>query len=160
VTVGDANDLDFTTAFTLEAWVYPTALGSNRWRNVLIKERSGGEVYNLYAHSDTNRPAVFVVPTASSQPSEARGTSQLAVNAWSHLAATYDGTTLRLYVNGVQVATRAMTAPLLTSSGALRLGGNSVWGEYFQGRLDEVRLYNRALTAAEIQTDMVTPVQP
>jgi hypothetical protein len=126
-----------------------------------MKERSGGEVYSLYAHGDTNRPAVFVVPAAQpTQPLDARATSQLAANTWSHLAATYDGTTLRLYVNGVQVATRAVVAPLLTSTGALRLGGNSIRGEYFQGRLDEVRLYNRALTSTEIQTDMATPVQP
>ena len=39
-----------------------------------------------------------------------------------------------------------MTGPLLASSGALRIGGNSVWGEFFEGRIDEVRIYNRALT--------------
>jgi hypothetical protein len=44
------------------------------------------------------------------------------------------------------------------STGALRFGGNGVWGEWFQGRLDDVRLYNRALTTAEIQGDMNTPV--
>jgi hypothetical protein len=40
------------------------------------------------------------------------------------------------------------------------MGRNGLWGEYFQGRLDEVRLYNRALPPSEIQTDMTTPVQP
>jgi len=38
------------------------------------------------------------------------------------------------------------------------LGGNAIWGEWFKGTLDEVRIYNRALTAGEIQTDMTTPV--
>ena len=51
-----------------------------------------------------------------------------------------------------------MAGPLLTSTGALRLGGNSIWGEYFPGRIDEVRIYNRALSAAEIQTDMNTAI--
>ena len=41
-----------------------------------------------------------------------------------------------------------------------RIGGNGVWGEFFQGRIDEVRIYNRALSAAEVQTDMNTAVQP
>jgi hypothetical protein len=36
----------------------------------------------------------------------------------------------------------------------LRIGGNSIWGEHFQGRIDEIRIYNRALSAVEIQTDM------
>ena len=144
---------------TLEAWVYPTVNGAGSWRNVLIKERSSGEVYNLYANTDTNVPVVYVIPASQpNNPLDARGTSQLPVNTWTHLAATYDGATLRLFVNGVQVGTRAVTGPLLTSTGALRIGGNSVWGEYFQGRLDEIRIYNRALTPAEIQTDMNTPI--
>jgi hypothetical protein len=42
----------------------------------------------------------------------------------------------------------------------LRFGGNSVWGEFFAGRIDEVRLYNRALAAAEIQANMNAPIQP
>ena len=48
---------------------------------------------------------------------------------------------------------------ILTSSGPLRIGGNSVWGEFFAGAIDEVRVYNRALTQIEIQTDMNTPLQ-
>ena len=45
------------------------------------------------------------------------------------------------------------------STGALRIGGNDVWaGEYYNGLIDEVRIYNRALTASEIQTDMAVPV--
>ena len=97
---------------------------------------------------------------APSQPLDARGVASLPLNTWTHLAATYDGTTLRLYVNGVQVGSRAVASPLLTSTGVLRIGGNSVWGEFFAGRIDEVRLYNRALAAAEIQADMNAPVQP
>ena len=49
-----------------------------------------------------------------------------------------DGATQRLYVNGSQVASRAVTGTLPNSSGALRFGGNSVWSEWFAGRLDEI----------------------
>ena len=49
--------------------------------------------------------------------------------------------------------------PMLTSGGVLRIGGNSIWGEFFQGRIDEVRIYNRALSATEIQADMNAPIQ-
>jgi hypothetical protein len=161
VTVNDANDLDFTNGMTVEAWVYPTASGGGSWRNVVIKEQTGGEAYNLYANADTNAPVVYVVRAAApGAPLDARGTSSLPPNTWSHLATTYDGTTLRLYVNGVLAGSRAVAGPLLTSTGALRIGGNSVWGEYFAGRIDEVRLYNRALAVAEIQVDMNAPVQP
>ena len=161
VTVNDANDLDFTTAMTMEAWVYPTASGGGSWRNVMIKERPGGETYNLYANADTNAPVVYAVRAADpGAPLDARGTSTLPRNTWSHLAVTFDGTTLRLYVNGALAGSRAVAGPLLTSTGALRIGGNSIWGEYFAGRIDEVRLYNRALAVNEIQADMDAPVQP
>jgi len=58
------------------------------------------------------------------------------------------------------VATAAQTGAIATSSGPLRIGGNAVWGEYFQGRIDEVRIYSRALSQTEIQTDMNTRVNP
>ena len=159
VTVNDANDLDFTTGMTMEAWVFPTASRSS-WRTVVMKERAGELVYSLYAASDTNVPTAYAVPAATSQSLEARGSAAVPLNAWTHLAATYDGTTLRLYVNGSLVGSRAVANPLLTSTGVLRFGGNSVWGEFFAGRIDEVRLYNRALAAAEIQADMNAPIQP
>ena len=80
------------------------------------------------------------------------------MNTWTHLAATYDGSVLRLYVNGAQVSTRTIGGNILTSTSPLRIGGNSIWGEYFTGLIDEVRIYNRPLTAAEIQTDMNTAI--
>jgi hypothetical protein len=160
VTVNSTALLGLTTGMTLEAWVFPTAQGT-LWRNVIIKERPGGEVYNLYSNIDTATPTVYVVrASAPTAPISAAGTAQLPVNTWSHLAATYDATTLRLYVNGVQVGSRAVSGALLTSTGALRIGGNSIWGEFFQGRIDEIRIYNRALTPTEIQTDMTRPVSP
>jgi hypothetical protein len=82
----------------------------------------------------------------------------VALNTWTHLAGTFDGTTLRLYVNGTEVGTRAVAGPMATSTGVLRMGGNGIWGEFFAGRIDEVRVYNRALSVAEIQTDMNTPI--
>jgi hypothetical protein len=69
-----------------------------------------------------------------------------------------DGANLRLYVNGTQVASRALTGAMRTSTGVLRIGGNSIWSEWFAGLIDEVRVYNRALSATEIQADMTTPV--
>jgi hypothetical protein len=61
-------------------------------------------------------------------------------------------------VNGTQVATGTLTGSALTSSSPLRIGGNSVWGEWFSGAIDEVRIYNRALTATEIATDRDTAI--
>jgi hypothetical protein len=153
-TIADAAVLDLGTGMTLEAWVYPTS-GSN-WQAVLLKEQPGGLVYGLYAGSSAAGVPSGYVYTSGELGLE--GTAALPVNTWSHLAVTHDGSTLRLYVNGTQVAARTATGSLVTSDGALRLGGNLVWGDYFQGRIDEVRVYRRALGAGEIQADMTTPV--
>ncbi|NOT57245.1 MAG: hypothetical protein HOP18_21795 [Deltaproteobacteria bacterium] len=156
VTVNDATSLDLTTGMTLEAWVYPTA-PMRGWRGIVQKEGAGGNVYYLHANSLQNRPATGMRIGSERQ---LQGTTQVPLNTWTHLAATYDGATQRLYVNGVLVASRAQTGSIAGSGSPLRIGGNSVWGEYFQGRIDEVRIYNRALTAAQITTDMNTAVTP
>ncbi|HMC70351.1 MAG TPA: LamG-like jellyroll fold domain-containing protein, partial [Mycobacteriales bacterium] len=74
------------------------------------------------------------------------------------MVATYDGSSLQLWVNGFVNVTVPASGSLFSSGGALRIGGDSVWGEYFNGIIDEVRIYNRALSQAEIQSDMNTPV--
>ena len=153
VNVPDAASLDLTTGMTLEAWVRPSALTS--WRTVILKEAAGGLAFSLYAHTSASRPEGYVHVTTDMAAS---GTSPLTLNTWTHLAVSYDGATIRLYVNGVEVGSQALTGPIATSTGALRIGGNAVWGEYFQGLIDEVRVYNRALSAGEIQLDMATPI--
>jgi hypothetical protein len=68
---------------------------------------------------------------------------------------------MRLYVNGVEVSSKPQTGVISTSNGALKIGGNSVFvtGEFFHGLIDEVRIYNRALSAAEIGADMNRPIR-
>jgi hypothetical protein len=124
-----------------------------------MKQTTGGRsyTYSLYANEDINRPSSYVV---IGDYQGVVGTQQLPLNQWSHLVTTYDRATLRLYVNGLQVAQRLQTGLIPTSNGPLRIGGNSIWGEYFKGRIDEIRIYNRALTSSQIQTDMNTPVSP
>ena len=155
VTINDAASLDLTTSMTLEAWVYPT-VNMSQWATVVLKEQPGGGLYELYANGDQSQPLTSV--TVGGQYRVLSGGPWLLANQWTHLAATYDGTTQRLYVNGTQVAQRPQTGPTQVSSSPLRLGGNSVWGEFFKGRIDEVRVYNRALSAAEINADLNTAI--
>jgi fibronectin type 3 domain-containing protein len=153
VTVADSNSLDLTNGMTLEAWVRPTTLSN--WNTVIFKEQPGYYSYALYANTGTNRPSANLY---NSGDRDVRGTAQVAANSWTHVAATYDGSVLALYVNGVQNATLLTSGAIVTSTGALRIGDNTVWGEHYSGLIDEVRIYNRALSAAEIQTDMNRPV--
>jgi PKD repeat protein len=155
VTINDAASLDLTTGMTLEAWVYPT-VNMSQWATVVLKEQPGGGLYELYANGDQSQPLTSV--TVGGQYRVLSGGPWLLANQWTHLAATYDGTTQRLYVNGTQVAQGPQTGPTQVSSSPLRLGGNSVWGEFFKGRIDEVRVYNRDLSAAEINADLNTAI--
>jgi hypothetical protein len=155
VTVPDSASLDLSTRATLEAWVFPTAALGASWRTAIIKEQPGQLVYALYANNDSRRPSGHLFTTADLWTN---GSAQLPVNAWSHLAMTWDGTTQRLWVNGTQAGSRAVGGTLVNSTGPLRFGGNGVWSEWFAGRLDEIRVYDRALSQAELQTDMTRPV--
>ena len=89
---------------------------------------------------------------------EAFGTSPIPTNTWSHLALTYDGSAVRLYVNGELVNTKTKTGAITTSTTPLAIGSDSFYGQYYNGRLDEIRVYNTALTQTQIQTDMTTPI--
>jgi len=88
------------------------------------------------------------------------GTTAVPVNRWTHVALTYDGATLRLYVNASQLASRGTTGSIQTPGSPLWIGGNRPYGEYFSGLIDEVRVYDRALRRDEIREDMATPVEP
>src|SRR5207244_2899749 len=154
VSLASATSLDLGGAMTLEAWVRPTNLSG--WRPVVVRELTGALAYALYANDNVSRPSGWLRTSGVSQ--SAVGSASLAMNTWSHLATTYDGSVLRLYVNGVQTGSRAVTGTIATSTQPLRLGANVVSSQYFRGQIDEVRIYNRALTAFEIQTDMATPV--
>ncbi|HUM93809.1 MAG TPA: PKD domain-containing protein [Candidatus Competibacter sp.] len=153
VTVADSATLDLTTGMTLEAWVYPTV--NTGWRTVILKESAPS--YYLYSNTTfANAPAMG---TKVGDYPLLYGNGSLATNSWSHLATTYDGVNQRLYVNGSLVAQRSIKGGIETSSKPLRIGGNSAWGEYFKGSIDDIRIYNRALSISEIQTDMNTPVK-
>src|ERR1044071_5049842 len=162
VTVGDSDSLDLTNGMTLEAWVYPTN-APDTWTTVMTKERpeTNNLVYGLFARSATvasanNGPLVDVVTTSLS---ELYGPSPVPLNTWTHLAGTYDVVNGQsLYVNGVEVAHVPPSGSITTSIGPLRMGGNLPFSEYFIGRIDEVRVYNQALSQSEIQADMNTPV--
>jgi PKD repeat protein len=155
VTVNDSASLELTTAMTLEAWVYLTVTGPD-WQSVVFKPIDASSI--SYVLQGVSQPSKAPSLGTSVGSANLLAPTALPTNAWSHLAATYDGATMTLYVNGQRVASRAQTGVMGTSTQALTIGGNSLFGAYWTGLIDEVRIYNRALTASEIQTDMNTPV--
>lgn len=138
VTVADTALLDVTSAYTIAAWLFPTA--TTGARVVLVKDY----VYYLYNNLDyCGGPLGGHARTDLCYP------TLTPANTWTHLALTFVGSTLTLYKNGTAVATQGTTGVAATSSNALTIGA-SQFGEYFPGRLDDVRLYSRALSAADI----------
>ena len=97
-----------------------------------------------------SRDAATTSRSAAASPrTSTRGMSPL-VGQWQHLAATFNGTTARFYVDGAEVASRTVSGAVGTSN-TWRIGAyGSVAGGFFDGLIDEIRVYDRALSAAEI----------
>jgi hypothetical protein len=98
--------------------------------------------------------------TLDGRVEQTAGSSAVPVGRWSDVAVTYDGAMLRLYVDGRQVSSRAATGTLQITRDPVWIGGNQPYGEYFNGAIDDVRVYARALRAGEIRADMERPVAP
>jgi hypothetical protein len=163
ITVPDSASLDVTMGLTIEAWVNPATTPSG-WSGILYKEAPSGAVYDLMANSGTSSTTgpLAQVSTTGNTWLETSSAPRLTAGTWTHVAASYDGSKgiLRLYVDGTLVTSWQSSGTITTSDGVLRIGGHGLWGQYFNGLIDEVRIYNRRLFRSEIQTDMNTAVGP
>jgi hypothetical protein len=160
-----APSMAFTNAFTLEAWVILRASGTagttapslfatpSGWQaivyerpDVLFLAEAGGFLSAGYTSAATKSLVQIMGPT------------KVQENVWRHVAAVYDGATLTLYVDAVQFARTPASGALTTTAAPLEIGGSLVDKGYLNGTIDDVRIYNRALTLGEIGVDMNTPV--
>ena len=85
-------------------------------------------------------------------------TAILTVGRWTHLALTYDGANLRFYVDGALTGATPTTGSIASSATALTIGSDPFYGQYYNGLIDEIRIYSTALTQAQVQYDMETPI--
>jgi Concanavalin A-like lectin/glucanases superfamily len=143
--------LDLTDALTLEAWVKPQAEGA--WLPIIAKESATSHGYAFYGAGQTELVPVGLVEESITESAEVTAEEALENGQWSHLALTSDGVDLRLYIGGQLVGMAAARSAQLTE-GALRIGGHDSWSHYFDGLIDEVRIYNRALGDEEIRETM------
>jgi len=138
-----------SNAFTLEAWVYPTG---STYQGVI-----GQGTAHVYELGISDKGTIAVTAWLNGVTRQAIAPTPIVLNTWTHLAATYDGSILGLYVNGTRVATNTVSGSLPSASGPAWIGKTPSYG-VFQGKVDEVRIYNRALSATEIAMDRATPV--
>ncbi len=144
-----------TTNVTYEAWVKPST-NVAAYRRIIGKGGNGTqEAPGIYVQQSTGKVSAGMLINGTQQIIN----STLAVNdnEWHHTAFTYDGTTLKLYVDGTLDGTLAITGTITTNTSPLDIGYNSPLNLYpFIGKIDEVRVWNTARTATEIQNAMNT----
>ena len=159
VTFSNTSSLQFLNRlpYTLEAWVYPTRNpGIGNWTGIFDREinpGSGRDGYNLYFSGSAGTATYFFTERFTSGSYNAVSVTlnqSVSVNNWHYVVGTYDGTTLTFYRNGSSVGTPVTTTGNITNtSKSLTVGVRG--GNYFGGRISNTKIYNRALTAAEIQ---------
>jgi hypothetical protein len=148
IQVQSSPSLNMTDAITIAAWINPSWTGNNR---ILQKSSGGGDnQYRLLKEWGDNM--IFHLPGLSNDRLEFVGLPP--AGEWTHLAATYDGSTMRVYYNGVVAGEQASSGQMGTSDGTLCIGTKhetAPAGDEFNGMLDDVRIYNRALSQSEIK---------
>ncbi len=152
VNIPDHSDLDITNAVTVEAWIRPSRL--NVWQSPLEKGAHNDWAYGFYIEPAGGNIG-FEIGLEGQAVQWAGATapvnSYLAVNKWSHLVGTADSATGKvcLYIDGRKVAENTFSGQINTNSIPFQIGKRSDGG-YFGGIIDEVRIYDRALSASEI----------
>ncbi len=157
LTAPNSTSLDIAgQALTLSMWVNPSTTSSGdqvvigkHWNTTMT---SPYYQYGIEFQSNGSRP-VFQIGTTGGTMQAAMSTT-LTKGTWSHLAIVWNGTTAQFYVNGTLVQTSNLTATITARGNPLRLGADAGTQQFYKGLLDDVRIYKKVQTQAEIQADM------
>ena len=137
------------TAFTIEAWIYPTKFRTNIYEGTVIsKESSNGSGYALNVGGDGQARIVIGNPNWVEAVIPAKS---IGLNQWSHIAGVYDGASLKFYVNGILKVTTLNAGTIKASPSPVYIGASSAFGgRGFIGGIDEVSIWKIALAETEI----------
>ncbi len=128
---------------TMEAWVNPTRISGV---NSMIRKTGD---YDLIIINGKLYAEVWHLGNTSGSFKNAMGTTNIPLNAWTHVAAVWNGSTFKLFVNGILDPASVSTSNALVSE-ELRLGNSRNYNQPYAGALDEVRIWNLARTDAQI----------
>jgi YVTN family beta-propeller protein len=144
VTVPSTTALSPSTKVTLEAWIKPAALpAAGAFASVVTKAES----YSL----QFNGPRMeFTIMQNGTRRRLQAPSGAIVVGSVYHVVGTYDGATQRLYVNGAQVASAALTGAITTNTTSVRIASWAGGQEFFKGVIDEVAIFPSVLTAAGV----------
>jgi hypothetical protein len=149
VSIGDHESLRLTKALSMSAWVYIDTFGANSDVDTILRKGDASPVSYQLCLQDGK--VTLHLQETDATGAGTTGNTTLSAGGWYHVAATWDGTTALVYLNGiVDCSARTVTGPLSTDTRTLFLGGRSGGTDLTDGRIDDVRLYNYALTADEV----------
>jgi len=148
---GNDESLDITNEITIEAWVKWNDI-SERQR-IVMKYGVGGDSYDLSIWDIGGGIQTYSAYTTNGWQHLPSGITP-NINEWYYVVYTYDGSTIKLYVN-LQEFSKNLTDTISSSTSPVNIGRNPVpsHAQYFKGTIDEVKIYNRALTEDEIKED-------
>jgi len=158
VSIADSDDWAFGTSdFSIQAWLnFDVANLGNSY--TFVSQGTGTESWVFRKNDDSNQKWRFFTSTGSIQTDIRRGDNSTnpAVDQWHHLVLTKTGTTYRIYLNGTELmgandSTIANSAAIPNYAAPLLLGGSGDAGTSFDGQMDEVAIFDRGLTAGEVQ---------
>lgn len=160
INCGSSSDFNFTNALTLEAWIYPTDFKEEIYMNTIVARTSWDP--NSYGWSfrygSSSGSLNFNMSGGGLSWVDCIANNVLTLNTWQHVAATYDGIDMKLYVNGILVATQNFPGTIINSSNDLCIGTiNSPvdWDmRYMAGKIDDVRIWNFVRTDFQIFSNM------
>ncbi|TVZ56254.1 putative secreted protein (Por secretion system target) [Lutibacter sp. Hel_I_33_5] len=153
ITIADNAAFDFSSGFTAEAWINPDVLGTQTY---LSQYDSGQEAFAFILLSSGK--IEFTVTTDGNSDQFFESSTAIVAGIWSHVALTFDGTTVKAYINGVASGTNSVSGTMFASTAPIEIGARNN-AHFFNGTIDEVRIWTRTLTITEIlaQKDGVLP---
>jgi len=164
VAVTNAASLNPTQAMTVEAWIYPTAWGVNFWTNCIVsKDDWTAGTRGFVLRCGANGTASFNLGTTLGWREAVTPANTLQLNRWHHIAGTFDGTAIKVIVDGVEKASFAFTGTINPSAFDMTIGQSAYHtasSRPFTGWIDEVRLWEFALPASEIRQWMCRSLAP
>lgn len=156
VDAGSGSSIDDLGPLTLSAWIYPRSLGESNSGIIAGKDRSSAGFWILQFNSSSQFS--FTKDYATTDLERAGG--EVRLGKWQHAVVTWDGSStasnVSIYVDGKEISyvttTNGVDAENSDASINFFIGNNSGGTQTFDGLIDEVRIYNRALSAQEIKT--------
>ena len=153
VSVGDAIDFassTFTSGFTIDVWVYPTATPGGNATIFSSALDGSGTNWQIYMWYDLNSKFGTAQRYGGAQNDFVTSNTHV-INTWYHFVVTSDNTTCKIYVDGSNDGSSSTQQPdNQPGSREVRIGNFKSSYSYFAGRISSVKVYNRALTATEV----------